>query len=163
MIIGKYIPDNAIQVRYVHPRYDQDDDGNEYIWNEDEMTDVLDLINEVNRTRVPMYYRRRLSEYARDDARQWNRYINNNNRHYKDDRPLYVRMKKVGRRVLIEYDKAYWDKIFSSGKKITRDMSIVGQIRTPRATNIPREIENLISDHISDLAWEDERDAHEER
>ncbi len=50
MIIGKCIPDNAIQVRYVHPQYEQDEDGNEYIWNEEEMTDVADLILNVNRT-----------------------------------------------------------------------------------------------------------------
>mgnify|MGYP003145371308 CR=1 FL=1 len=48
MIIGKYIPENARQIRYIHPQYERDEDDNEYIWNEDEMTDVCDLIYTVN-------------------------------------------------------------------------------------------------------------------
>lgn len=164
MIIGKFIPDNAIQVRYVHPQYEQDEDGNEYIWNEDEMTDVADLILNVNRTGIPVYYRRRVSDYAREDTRRWNKYINSINNTRKDDgEDLFnVRIKKVGRRVLIDYDKEYWDKILSSGKKINTNLGIVGRIRSrQRPINYSREIENMINDRIEEV-WSEFNDTHEE-
>jgi len=157
MIIGKYIPDNAIQVRYVHPQYEQDEDGNEYVWNEEEMTDVEALIREVNRNQIPLYYRRRVSDYAREDTRRWNRYINDNNRHYKDSL-LYVRVKKVGRRVLVVYDKAYWDKILASGKKITSNMGAVNRnnIRhRPRhivmSPDVSPDVQESIEDFVRSL------------
>ena len=130
MIVGKYIPENARQVRYIHPQYEQDEDGNEYIWNEEEMTDVNDLINTVNKTKIPIYFRRRHSNYARDDTRRWNQHINSMNIMNKTngDDFINVRMRKVGRRVLVDYDKEYWDKIISSGKKIKRGMDIVSTI-----------------------------------
>ena len=50
----------------------------------DEMTDVEHIIQTVsNDVRIPVYYRRRLSDYAREDARKWNRYINQTNNHQK--------------------------------------------------------------------------------
>jgi RNase P protein component len=172
MIIGKYIPDNAIQVRYVHPQYEQDEDGNEYVWNEEEMTDVEALIREVNRNQIPLYYRRRVSDYAREDTRRWNRYINDNNRHYKDSL-LYVRVKKVGRRVLVVYDKAYWDKILASGKKITSNMGAVNRnnIRhRPRhivmSPDVSPDVQESIEDFVRSLdenthtTWGED---HEER
>jgi len=165
MIIGKYIPDNAIQVRYVHPQYEQDEDGNEYIWNEEEMTDVADLIREVNRNQIPLYYRRRVSDYAREDTRKWNRYINDNNRHYKDSL-LYVRVKKVGRRVLVVYDKAYWDKIFASGKKITSNMGAVNRVnirhRPRHVVDVQESIEDFVRslDENTHVEWGED---HEER
>jgi hypothetical protein len=160
MIIGKYIPDNAIQVRYVHPQYEQDEDGSEYIWNEEEMTDVADLIRDVNITGRPVYYRRRLSDYAREDTRRWNKYINNiNNTRKNNGEDLFnVRIKKVGRRVLIDYDKEHWDKILSSGKKINTNLGIVGQIRSRRRpTNYSREIESMINDRIEEV-WSEFND-----
>ena len=127
MIIGKYIPENARQIRYIHPQYERDEDDNEYIWNEDEMTDVCDLIYTVNKHKTPIYFRRRHSNYAREDTRRWNKFINNHNAREKHNQSidyLYVRVKKVGRRVLIVYDKDYWDKIIKSGKKIKSDLNI---------------------------------------
>ena len=136
MIIGKYIPENARQVRYVHPQYERDENDDEYIWNEDEMTDVEHIIQTVSNDRIPVYYRRRLSDYAREDTRKWNRYINQTNNHQKrmaeDDDDfggdyLYVRVKKVGRRVLFVYDKQYWDKVLKSAT-IKSSTNITGRI-----------------------------------
>ena len=133
MIIGKYIPENARQIRYIHPQYERDEDDNEYIWNEDEMTDVCDLIYTVNKHKTPIYFRRRHSNYAREDTRRWNQFINNHNARSKVNEfsdYLYVRVKKVGRRVLIVYDKDYWDKIIQSGKKIRSGLNITFNPRT---------------------------------
>jgi hypothetical protein len=136
MIIGKYIPENARQVRYIHPQYERDENDDEYIWNEDEMTDVEHIIRTVSNDRIPVYYRRRLSDYAREDTRKWNRYINQTNNHQKrmaeDDDDfggdyLYVRVKKVGRRVLFVYDKQYWDKVLKS-TTIKSSTNITGRI-----------------------------------
>jgi hypothetical protein len=73
-----------------------------------------------------------------------------------------VRIKKVGRRVLIDYDKEYWDKILSSGKKINTNLGIVGRIRSrQRPINYSREIENMINDRIEEV-WSEFNDTHEE-
>ena len=152
MIIGKYIPENARQVRYIHPQYERDENDDEYIWNEDEMTDVEGIIQTVSNDRIPVYYRRRLSDYAREDTRKWNRYINQNNSHQKriaedgDDFGgdyLYVRVKKVGRRVLFVYDKQYWDKVLKS-TTIKAGTNITGRIIK---TKSDRERETRRSQH----------------
>ena len=159
MIIGKYIPENARQVRYVHPQYERDEDGDEYIWNEDEMTDVEHIIQTVSNDRVPVYYRRRLSDYARDDTRKWNRYINQTNQIQKrmaeddDDSGgdyLYVRVKKVGRRVLFVYDKQYWDKVLKSAI-IKAGTNITGRIIR---TKSDRERQARVSQRQHDIIRE---------
>ena len=159
MIIGKYIPENARQVRYIHPQYERDENDDEYIWNEDEMTDVEGIIQTVSNDRIPVYYRRRLSDYAREDTRKWNRYINQNNSHQKriaeDDDDfggdyLYVRVKKVGRRVLFVYDKQYWDKVLKS-TTIKAGTNITGRIIK---TKSDRERETRRSQHEHDIIRE---------
>ncbi len=159
MIIGKYIPENARQVRYVHPQYERDENDDEYIWNEDEMTDVEHIIQTVSNDRVPVYYRRRLSDYAREDTRKWNRYINQTNQIQKrmadDDDDfggdyLYVRVKKVGRRVLFVYDKQYWDKVLKSAT-IKSSTNITGRIIK---TKSDRERETRRSQHQHDIIRE---------
>ena len=159
MIIGKYIPENARQVRYIHPQYERDENDDEYIWNEDEMTDVEGIIQTVSNDRIPVYYRRRLSDYAREDTRKWNRYINQTNSYQKrmaeDDDDfggdyLYVRVKKVGRRVLFVYDKQYWDKVLKS-TTIKAGTNITGRIIK---TKSDRERETRRSQHEHDIIRE---------
>ena len=191
MIIGKYIPENARQVRYIHPQYERDENDDEYIWNEDEMTDVEHIIQTVSNDRVPVYYRRRLSDYAREDTRKWNRYINQTNQIQKrmaeDDDDfggdyLYVRVKKVGRRVLFVYDKQYWDKILKS-PTIKSSTNITGRIiktksdreretrRSQRQHDIIREsMDQLIDEAVAreelerDWQWyADRQEDYEER
>ena len=179
MIIGKYIPENARQVRYIHPQYERDENDDEYIWNEDEMTDVEGIIQTVSNDRIPVYYRRRLSDYAREDTRKWNRYINQTNSYQKrmaeDDDDfggdyLYVRVKKVGRRVLFVYDKQYWDKVLKS-TTIKAGTNITGRIiktksdreretrRSQREHDIIRQsMDQMIHEHVSDVEEELERD-----
>ena len=173
MIIGKYIPENARQVRYVHPQYERDENDDEYIWNEDEMTDVEHIIQTVSNDRVPVYYRRRLSDYAKEDTRKWNRYINNTNQIQKrmaeDDDDfggdyLYVRVKKVGRRVLFVYDKQYWDKVLKS-TTIKAGTNITGRIiktksdreRETRRSQREHVIIRETMDHMIDQAVARER------
>ena len=173
MIIGKYIPENARQVRYIHPQYERDENDDEYIWNEDEMTDVEHIIQTVSNDRVPVYYRRRLSDYAREDTRKWNRYINQINNHQKrmaeDDDDfggdyLYVRVKKVGRRVLFVYDKQYWDKVLKS-TTIKAGTNITGRIiktksdreRETRRSQREHVIIRETMDHMIDQAVARER------
>ena len=173
MIIGKYIPENARQVRYIHPQYERDENDDEYIWNEDEMTDVEHIIQTVSNDRVPVYYRRRLSDYAKEDTRKWNRYINQTNNHQKrmaeDDDDfggdyLYVRVKKVGRRVLFVYDKQYWDKVLKS-TTIKAGTNITGRIiktksdreRETRRSQREHVIIRETMDHMIDQAVARER------
>ena len=157
--MGKYIPENARQVRYIQTQYERDENDDEYIWNEDEMTDVEGIIQTVSNDRIPVYYRRRLSDYAREDTRKWNRYINQTNSYQKrmaeDDDDfggdyLYVRVKKVGRRVLFVYDKQYWDKVLKS-TTIKAGTNITGRIIK---TKSDRERETRRSQHEHDIIRE---------
>lgn len=161
MIIGKYIPDNALQVRYIHPYYDVDEDGYRYMANEDEATDVWQLIMDVNRTSKPLYYRRRISEYARDDVRRWNRSINDANRNTTDFQDWYhIRVKKVGRRVLIVHDLLYWMKVYARYKNsVPRNLNILNEPRLTEA-NRNRSVSAYVDEAWQELEyqWELERE-----
>ena len=150
MIIGKYIPDNAIQVRYIHPYYEDDEDGYRYMVNEDEATNVWHLISKVNRTQQPIYFRRRTSEYAKQDVRRYNRDINDANRNTTDFKDWYhVRCKKVGRRVLFVHDEVYWMKVYARYKnRVPRDLHVLDNPRLTRSNATRRT-----SDYI-DRAWQ---------
>ena len=115
MQILNWIPSHALQIRYIHPYYESDVDGDNYCINEDEATDVwYDIIKPVVRTKRPMYYRRRTLNLARQDRFIWQDYIHNQNRYENEwEKCTHVRVKVIGRRVLFIYDeefvRKYWD------------------------------------------------------
>ena len=162
MIIGKYIPDNAIQVRYIHPYYEEDEDGYRFIANE--ATDVWQLIAKVNETQQPIYFRRRTSEYAKHDVRRYNRDINvaNRNTDFKDW--YHVRCKKVGRRVLFVHDEVYWMKVYARYKSnVPSELNVLDNPRLTRSNSV-----RATSDYIDrawqalEDQWELEREMHEQ-
>jgi len=107
MQILNWIPAHAEQIRYIAPQYDQDSDGDRYCINEDECTSVwYDTIKEVNRTKRPMYYRRRTVDLARRDRYMYQDQVNNEN-HWKENNEqlINVRVKVIGRRVVFIYDE----------------------------------------------------------
>ena len=118
MQILNWIPAHAEQIRYVAPQYDEDNEDR-YCINEDECTSVwYDIIREVNRTKRPMYYRRRTVDLARRDRHMYQDQVNNENLWKKDDEQLInVRVKVIGRRVVFIYDEEFVLKIWVAQKR----------------------------------------------
>jgi len=120
MQILNWIPSHAQQIRYVAPYYEEDGDGNSYVYNEDEYTEVWhEIIREVHKTKRPMYYRRRTLDLARRDKHQWQKHIytNNNWQEDWDKHGTYVRVKVIGRRVVFIHDEEFVHKNWIAYKK----------------------------------------------
>jgi len=116
MRLDKHLPLNAIQIRYVHPYYEgvYDDEDNfveEYCTNEDTATDVYKLIRKAHREKQSYYYRRRTSQLASDDTKQYRAWTDTQHAH--EEQPRYnIKVRKLGRRVVIEYNPEYAHKIW---------------------------------------------------
>ena len=118
MQILNWIPAHAEQIRYVAPQYDEDNEDR-YCINEDECTSVwYNIIREVNRTKRPMYYRRRTVDLARRDRHMYQDQVNNEN-HWKENNEqlINVRVKVVGRRVVFIYDEEFVRKNWLARKR----------------------------------------------
>jgi hypothetical protein len=119
MQILNWIPAHAEQIRYVAPLYEEDSNEDRYCINEDECTSVwYDIIREVNRTKRPMYYRRRTVDLARRDRHMYQDQVNNEN-HWKENNEqlINVRVKVVGRRVVFIYDEEFVRKNWLARKR----------------------------------------------
>ena len=100
------IPINAIQMRYIspifEPIYDEEDNqvDEECVRNG---TDVLhECIVPTNKDKLPRYYRLRYRENAKDHKRRWEHWLEDNL--INGSIPYFVKVKKIGRRVLFEYN-----------------------------------------------------------
>ena len=106
------IPTNAIQIRYISPIFEPiyDEEDNQV---DDECvrdgTDVLyECIVPTNKDKLPRYYRLRYRENAKDHKRRWERWLEENL--IDGTTPYFVKVKKIGRRVLFEYDSTLIEK-----------------------------------------------------
>ena len=112
------IPTNAIQIRYISPIFEPiyDEEDNQV----DEAcvrngTDVLhECIVPTNKDKLPRYYRLRYRENAKDHKRRWERWLEENLIESIGSIggrvPYFVKVKKIGRRVLFEYDSTLIEK-----------------------------------------------------
>ena len=119
MQILNWLPPHAHQVRYIAPLYDEDDQGDRYCYNDNECTAVwYDIIQQVHKTKRPMYYRRRTTELARRDKYQYQLSVYNEN-NWKNDwtKSIHVRVKVIGKRVLFLYDEEFVHKNWVANKK----------------------------------------------
>ena len=100
------IPINAIQMRYISPIYEPifDDEDNQI--DEECVRDGTDVIYEcivpTNNDKLPRYYRLRYRENAKDHKRRWEHWLEENLINGRV--PYFIKVKKIGRRVLFEYD-----------------------------------------------------------
>jgi len=119
MQILNWIPAHAEQIRYIAPQYDQDSNEDRYCINEDECTAVwYDIIKEVQKTKRPMYYRRRTVDLARRDKFLYQDQVNNENLWKENSEQLInVRVKVIGRRVVFIYDEEFVLKIWVARKR----------------------------------------------
>ena len=99
------IPTDAIQLRYYSPIYEPIYDEDDNVIDEECVrsgSDVYeDFIKPTHDDGIPRYYRLRYSRNAKDHKRRWEQWINNK---LGTSDPIFVRVCKIGRRVLFKYD-----------------------------------------------------------
>ena len=106
------IPINAIQMRYISPIYEPIFDEEDNQVDEECVRDGTDVLYEcivpTNNDKLPRYYRLRYRENAKDHKRRWEHWLENNLINSRT--PYFVKVKKIGRRVLFEFDETLIEK-----------------------------------------------------
>ena len=160
----KLIPKNAMQFRYVIPLYEENEDGDDYCINEEVATIIEDYIYKVDRTKIPMYYRRRDNSLARDHARKYLLWVFELNLSWRTrnwDSWIKVVPQKIGRRVLLNYNPNFWHKIFNKLQKdkvIHMNRSILSRITDATHSELEarhRGRENSRLDRLEDELFDD--------
>ena len=106
------IPINAIQIRYTSPIYEPIYDDDEHVIDEECIREGTDILHEcivaVSNDKLPRYYRLRYRENAKDHKQRWVCWLDNNLINGRT--PYFVKVKKIGRRVLFEFDETLIEK-----------------------------------------------------
>ena len=151
MRLDKHLPPNAIQVRYVHPYYEgvYDDEDNfveEYCTNESTATDVYKLIRKAHREKQSYYYRRRTRGLSSEDAHLYGSWVNIQ---HTTDIPKYnIKVRKLGRRVVIEYNPEHALKMWKMSQHADKPRH-TSKIKTPRDLRgilTPQDLEQMFVD-----------------
>jgi hypothetical protein len=135
------IPTNAIQIRYIspifEPIYDEEDNQVDDECVRDGTNVLHECIVATNKDKLPRYYRLRYRENAKDHKRRWERWLEENL--IDGTTPYFVRVKKIGRRVLFESDptliekrekklRAIQHKKEMKARKLARQVAAKGQL-----------------------------------
>ena len=106
------IPINAIQIRYIspifEPIYDEEDNQVDDECVRDGTNVLHECIVAVNKDKLPRYYRLRYRGNAKDHKKRWERWLEDNL--IAGLTPYFVKVKKIGRRVLFEFDETLIEK-----------------------------------------------------
>ena len=106
------IPINAIQMRYVSPIIEPIYDEEENQVDEECVRNGTDVLHEcivpTNNDKLPRYYRLRYRDNAKDHKRRWEHWLEENL--ITGRVPYFVKVRKIGRRVLFEYDSTLIEK-----------------------------------------------------
>jgi len=106
------IPINAIQMRYVSPIIEPIYDEEENQVDEECVRNGTDVLHEcivpTNNDKLPRYYRLRYRDNAKDHKRRWEHWLEENL--ITGRVPYFVKVRKIGRRVLFEYDSTLVEK-----------------------------------------------------
>ena len=106
------IPTNAIQMRYTSPIFEPIFDEEDNQVDEECVRDGTNVLREcivaVNKDKLPRYYRLRYRENAKEHKQRWERWLEENLIHGRT--PYFVKVKKIGRRVLFEFDETLIEK-----------------------------------------------------
>ena len=106
------IPINAIQMRYIspiiEPVFDEEDNQVDEECVRDGTNVLYEFIVAVNKDKLPRYYRLRYRENAKDHKRKWEHWLEDNLINGRT--PYFVKVKKIGRRVLFEFDETLIEK-----------------------------------------------------
>ena len=112
------IPINAIQIRYISPIFEPIYDEEDNVVDEECVRDGTNVLHEcivaVHKDKLPRYYRLRYRENAKEHKRRWERWLEENLIESIESIggrvPYFVKVKKIGRRVLFEYDSTLIEK-----------------------------------------------------
>jgi hypothetical protein len=142
MQILNWIPSHAHQIRYVAPYYEEDSQGDRYMVNDDEATNVWQsIILQVHKTKRPMYYRRRTIDMSRRDRVQHQCSIVTENDWANDwAKCIYVRAKVIGRRVLFIYDEEFMHKIWITNKNRKKLKDKIRELKEKKFKNYSKKI-----------------------
>jgi hypothetical protein len=106
------IPINAIQMRYISPIYEPVFDEEDNQIDEECVRDGTHVLSEcimpTHKDKLPRYYRLRYRDNAKDHKRRWERWLEENLINGRV--PYFVKVKKIGRRVLFEFDETLIEK-----------------------------------------------------
>ena len=106
------IPINAIQMRYISPIYEPIFDEEDNQVDEECVRDGTDVLYEyivpTNNDKLPRYYRLRYRDNAKDHKRRWEHWLEENLINGRV--PYFIKVKKIGRRVMFEYDSTLIEK-----------------------------------------------------
>ena len=106
------IPINAIQMRYISPIFEPIYDEEDNVVDEECVRNGTNVLSEcimpTNKDKLPRYYRLRYRENAKEHKQRWERWLEENLINGRT--PYFVRVKKIGRRVLFEFDETLIEK-----------------------------------------------------
>jgi len=106
------IPINAMQIRYISPLYEPIYDEEDNPIDDECVRDGTDVLREcivaVSKDKLPRYYRLRYRENAKEHKRKWEQWLEENL--INGSTPYFIKVKKIGRRVLFEYDPTLIEK-----------------------------------------------------
>ena len=106
------IPINAIQMRYISPIYAPVFDEEDNQVDEECVRDGTDVLYEcivpTHKDKLPRYYRLRYRDNAKDHKRRWEHWLEENLINGRV--PYFIKVRKIGRRVLFEYDSTLIEK-----------------------------------------------------
>ena len=156
------IPINAIQIRYESPIYEPlfDEDGNQV--DEECMRDGTDVLHEiivaVNKDKIPRYYRLRYRQNAKDHKQRWTKWIESVL--ISGRTPYFIKVRKIGRRVLFEFDSTLIEKREKKLKAIQYKKDL-------RTRNLARQVAASPAGPRTEESWDEwihriEREIYEE-
>ena len=137
------IPINAIQIRYISPIFEPIYDEEDNQVDEECVRDGTNVLHEcivpTNKDKLPRYYRLRYRENAKEHKRRWEDFLEDNLINGRT--PCFVKVKKIGRRVLFEYDptliekrekkqRAIQHKKETQARKLARQVAAQGMVPT---------------------------------
>ena len=137
------IPINAIQMRYISPIFEPIYDEDDHQVDEECVRDGTDVLYEcivpTNKDKLPRYYRLRYRDNAKDHKRRWEHWLEENLINGRV--PYFIKVKKIGRRVMFEYDptliekrekklRAIQHKKETQARKLARQVATQGMVPT---------------------------------
>ena len=171
------IPINAVQTRYVSPIFEPTYDEDDNVIDEEcvsQGTNVLkEFIIPTSNDKIPRYYRLRYNANAKEHKRRWERWLDANL--INNRMPYFVRVKKIGRRVLFEYDSTLIEKREKKLRAIKHKKETIARKLAGKQVDSARDqvikesynkwVADLVTDQVDNLVGESEQgeDVYENR
>ena len=144
------IPINAIHIRYISPIFEPIYDEEDNQVDEECVRDGTDVLYEcivpTHKDKLPRYYRLRYRDNAKDHKRRWESWLEENL--IGGRVPYFVKVKKIGRRVLFEYDSTLIEKREKKRKAIQHKKEM-------QARKLARQVATQGMDPKAEESWDE--------